>query len=574
MIKLSLFVLNSTAKMRISFRILLSLFVFAINVCDAQQVVQTGEMVVPRWFHTTTLLKDGRVLAIGGIIGNGGVGTKSAEVYDPTKGTWRQVGDMVAQRFFPLAVRLHDGRVLIAGGSGLELFDPAAETFSTAGSVSGSIGAALLLPDGRAFLVGEGGKNSALYDPVAGVTATMDTMEAGVPLVLPDGRLVVIGSSSAWVYELKETSLKLLFRHDLGETLYQRSAALLRDGNILIAGGGFNPVNGPPSGNAILYDPRRGTVRVAGGLPEAQMLYGITSLSDGSALTSGGYDVFWVDSNYYSSPALYDPSSERFTSLPVPVTYTATQLQDGRVLISGADMYSLLGPTAFLYTPAPRVMSSASFSHRVAPGSLATLLGVGLSTETAGAGGGALPVILGGSSLAITDSAGTARLVDLLYVSPMQINFVMPGDFQPGKLSLTVQRSDGVEIRANADASILAPALFTYEDNRAMEYALRIEPDGQQTVLSARETIVLDDRPVYLVLYATGIRNRSSVANVQCTIGSMSLPVEYAWPELSGIPGLDQVNVRLTSAMKGSGVINVVLAVDGVPSNAVSLEIR
>jgi uncharacterized protein (TIGR03437 family) len=532
------------SKMRISFHILFSL-VFATKICDAQQVVRTGEMVVPRSFHTTTLLKDGRALAIGGITGNSGVGTKSAEVYDPTNGTWRQVGDTLDGRFFPLAVTLHDGRVLIAGGSSLELFDSTTETFSPAGSVSGSISAALLLPDGRVFLVGESG-NSALYDPVAGVTATLDSVEVGVPIVLPDGRLVVIGSSSAWIYELKETSLKLLFRHDLGGTLYQRGAALLRDGDILIAGGGLRPFNGPPSGEAILYDPRRGTVRSAGSLPEAQMLYGITSLSDGSALTSGGFDVYWLDSNYYASPARYDPSSEQFTLVPVPVTYTAKQLQDGRALFSGADMYTLQGPTAFLYSPAPRVVSSASRSSSVAPGSLATLFGVGLSTETAAAGTTAFPITLGGTSLTIIDSAGTARLVDVLYVSPVQITFVVPADFQPGKLSLTVQRGDDHQIRASADARVVAPALFAYEDNLALAYALRVEPDGRQTVLSVREPIVLDDQPVYLVLYATGIRNRSSIANVQCTIGVTSLPVEYAGPNGSGMLGLDQVNILLT----------------------------
>ena len=123
--------------------------------------------------------------------------------------------------------------------------------------------------------------------------------------------------------------------------------------------------------------------------------------------------------------------------------------------------------------------------------------------------------------------------------------------------------------QATAQVNNIAPALFTYEDNRALAYALRIEPDGQQTVLSVRNTIVLDDRPVYLVLYATGIRNRSSVANVQCTIGGMSVPVEYAGPNGSGIPGLDQVNVRLTSDLKGLGLANLVLTVDGIPSNTV-----
>ena len=53
---------------------------------------------------------------------------------------------------------------------------------------------------------------------------------------------------------------------------------------------------------------------------------------------------------------------------------------------------------------------------------------------------------------------GTAGRFALYFAGA--INFVVPADFQPGKLSLTVQRGDGVQIRANADANILAPALF------------------------------------------------------------------------------------------------------------------
>src|SRR4029077_10993878 len=134
----------------------------------------------------------------------------------------------------------------------------------------------------------------------------------------------------------------------------------------------------------------------------------------------------------------------------------------------------------------------------------------------------------------ITDSAGTTRLANLLYVSPAQINFVVPSDFQPGKLSLTVQRGDGVQIRANTDANILAPALFAYPDSRAIAYGLRMEPNGSTTVLLSREAIVLDERPVYLILYATGLRNRSSLASARATIGGISVSVGYAGPDGSG----------------------------------------
>ena len=37
----------------------------------------------------------------------------------------------------------------------------------------------------------------------------------------------------------------------------------------------------------------------------------------------------------------------------------------------------------------------------------------------------------------------------------------------------------------------------------------------------------------YLILYGTGIRHRSSVANVSVAIGNVNAPVAYAWRELA-----------------------------------------
>ena len=81
------------------------------------------------------------------------------------------------------------------------------------------------------------------------------------------------------------------------------------------------------------------------------------------------------------------------------------------------------------------------------------------------------------------------------------------------------------------------------------------------------------DTPVFLSLYGTGIRNRSSTANVQVTINGISVPVQYAGVQ-SGYPGLDQVNVGLVLNLRGVGVANVVLTVDGQTSNTVTVTIQ
>lgn len=120
----------------------------------------------------------------------------------------------------------------------------------------------------------------------------------------------------------------------------------------------------------------------------------------------------------------------------------------------------------------------------------------------------------------------------------------------------------------------IAPGLFAFPGNKAVAYALRIEADGSQTILPAGSAIVLDDRQVYLILFATGIRNRSSLANVGCTIGGITMPVDYAGSNGEGVPGLDQVNVRLTTDARGNKDGHLVLTVDGVPSNAVFVDIH
>ena len=85
-----------------------------------------------------TLLSNGRVLAAGGVFGDGGT-TNTAELYDPTTGTWAYTGSLTAgSRVQHSALLLNNGKVLVAGGyvsdgaasKSAELYDPSSGTWA------------------------------------------------------------------------------------------------------------------------------------------------------------------------------------------------------------------------------------------------------------------------------------------------------------------------------------------------------------------------------------------------------------------------------------------------------------
>jgi len=107
-----------------------------------ESFTDTGRMATARYKHTAGQLPDGRVLVAGGSDERDWSGNlSSAEVYDPKTGRFSPASPLINSRFkLPEeAVALESGQLLIAGGNkAVEVFDLAAGKFAVAaGEISG-----------------------------------------------------------------------------------------------------------------------------------------------------------------------------------------------------------------------------------------------------------------------------------------------------------------------------------------------------------------------------------------------------------------------------------------------------
>jgi uncharacterized protein (TIGR03437 family) len=217
-------------------------------------------------------------------------------------------------------------------------------------------------------------------------------------------------------------------------------------------------------------------------------------------------------------------------------------------------------------------VSAAGLTGPVAPESLASLFGPLPASGAVSADPQAVPTTLAGIAIKVRDALGAERQAPLLYASPAQANFQIPAGTAPGDATITVT-GGGTSLAAFAQVENTAPAFPTIDYDVPFAFAVRIEPDGTQTPVQPAAGITLDDRPVYLSLIGTGIRNRTSLSAVSCTIGGVSVPVEYAGPA-PGLVGVDQVNVRLTKGLPSSQYDSFILSVDGRPANKVYIAIK
>ena len=576
---------------------------------------RTGSLNTGRSGYTATLLSNGNVLVAGGI--NCAVDfLRSTELYDPTSETWSYTGSLNVARRDHSATLLHDGRVLIAGGEigsyqyavQAEIYEPTSGTWSTTGPLSSiRVGhTATLLANGKVLVVGGAPQtgNAELYDPATGTWSPTGSLNNDIvggnhATRLPDGKVLFLGitdyrnsTAIAELYDPRTGSWSVTASP--GAIQIPHAITSLPNSKVLVIGSGsaqtriYAEIYAPASATWSSTDAGIGGISVV--------------LPNGKVLAAGD-----------TSSALYDPVSGRWSSstgsnIPIASSH-ATLLSNGQVLFPNSLSVASRGNVC-----APHNTDAALFDYRLAPsGSISNVsaasysllglasevitaaFGTGLSTTSSAASTLPLPTQLAGTSVSIKDSAGSERLAPLFYVSPTQVNYQIPPGTAQGAASVIISSGDGTVSNGVAIIHAIAPGLFTANSSGegvAAALALRVKSDGTQSYEQVAEFDAqqnrfvarpLDlgpaDEQVYLVLFGTGIRHRSSLAAVNAftratdAIRGVSLEVTYAGAQ-SDFVGLDQINLLVPRSLAGRGEVEILLTVETQFTNPVKVNIK
>lgn len=242
-------------------------------------------------------------------------------------------------------------------------------------------------------------------------------------------------------------------------------------------------------------------------------------------------------------------------------------------------------------SPSPlTTVSSANYrGASLAVESLATIFSNALATATQAATSTPLPTELAGTRVSVKDSVGIERDAPLFFVSPTQVNFQIPPGTAPGLADVTVFSGFGSSSSGTMQIANVAPGIFAANSTGkglAAAVALRVKADGSQVY----ESITVFDpvkgefvaRPidlgpaneqVFLLVFGTGIRNRSSLSAVSVQVGGVSTQINFAGAQTDFV-GLDQINALLPRTLIGRGEVDVVVNVDGLTANTVRVSIK
>jgi uncharacterized protein (TIGR03437 family) len=242
---------------------------------------------------------------------------------------------------------------------------------------------------------------------------------------------------------------------------------------------------------------------------------------------------------------------------------------------------------------APVTVSAASYeTTAIAPDSIVAAFGTKLATGTFVAedadqatAGLQLPTTLGGTTVRINGQAA-----GLFFVSPSQVNYVIPSNVASGTATVQITSGDGTVSTGTVQLAQVAPGIFSGNadgEGVPAAYLVRVKADNSVSYESVSQLVNgrLVTRPidlgpegehVFLVLFASGLSHASDPnsdnnfsENVRVVLGGTEVTPSFAGRQ-GYFVGLDQINVEIPRNLIGRGKVSLSVAATGYSASKLS----
>ena len=267
-----------------------------------------------------------------------------------------------------------------------------------------------------------------------------------------------------------------------------------------------------------------------------------------------------------------------------------------RFLLLGS-IFGLAAISSFGQAPAigvGGVLSGATYtpaglpSSGIAQGSFFTIFGTNMgpaagATPTSGA---AIPTTLGGTSVSITVGSAAPVMALLFFVSPNQINAVLPSNTPVGAANVTV--SFNGQTSSSAPLTVVASNFGSFTQNSGGTGPADAQDFTQGYQLT---TVTHTAKPGDVeILYGTGLgpnpggdqtstggvpgfpNNDLRGSNFKLYVGMVDASANVAYAGRSSFVGLDQINFTIPSGVSGC-YVPVSVVINGIVSNFGSISI-
>ncbi|HEY1493996.1 MAG TPA: hypothetical protein VGF49_05605 [Candidatus Solibacter sp.] len=220
------------------------------------------------------------------------------------------------------------------------------------------------------------------------------------------------------------------------------------------------------------------------------------------------------------------------------------------------------------------MVNAASYASATSPDALATIFGSNLAVNTATAvldAAGNLPTELASTRVEI---AGVAA--PLIYVSPSQINLVVPAGIDPGTVDVIVKNTaSGATKLSSAFLRTAAPGVFTSDATGTGPGAILNAVTFASAPFLVQTPENGADTRTRIAVYGTGFRKATTVTATAADLAGnrLNLTVEF-FGKAPGFFGLDQVNLILPSDLDGAGTVTLALGADALPANPVTFAVN